>query len=49
MQHKFDESIKHHLGLVAIPMPQGFLTKDLTPDSEYYDDTNIIDPDYGDA
>ncbi len=30
-------------------MPQDFPAEDLTPDPEYNDDTNIIDPDYGDA
>jgi hypothetical protein len=30
-------------------MPQDFLAEDLTPDPEYYDGTNIIDPEYGDA
>jgi hypothetical protein len=46
-QCKFVESIKHHLGPTATP--QDFPTEDLTPDPEYYDDTNIIDPDNSDA
>jgi hypothetical protein len=47
MQHKFDESIKQHLEQVATS--QDFSAEDLTPDPEYYDNNNIIDPDYGDA
>jgi hypothetical protein len=44
---KFDESIEHHLGLAALP--QDFPAEDLTPDPTYYDDTNTLDPEYGDA
>ena len=42
-----DKSIVTHLGLLA--MADDFEAKDLTPDLAYFDDTNIIDPDYGDA
>ncbi len=47
MQHKFDESIEQHLRPVAAP--QDFPAEDLTPDPEYFDNTNIINPDYSDA
>jgi hypothetical protein len=47
MQRKFDESVEQHL--VPGAVLQDFPTKDLTPDPEYLDDTNVIDPDYGDA
>jgi hypothetical protein len=47
MRHKFDESIEHHLGLAALP--QDFPAEDLTPDPTYYDDTDAMDPEYGDA
>jgi hypothetical protein len=47
IRHKFDKSIKHHLELAALR--QDFPSKDLTPDPAYFDDTNIMDPDYGDA
>jgi hypothetical protein len=47
MQCKFDESMEQHHGPVAAP--QDFPAKDLTPDPEYYDNINGIDPDYGDA
>jgi hypothetical protein len=47
MRCKFDESIKHQLGPAALP--QDFPYEDLTPDPEYFEDTNIIDHDYGDA
>jgi hypothetical protein len=47
MRSKIDESIKQHLGPVALP--QEFPTEDLIPDPEYFDDTNVIDPDYGDT
>jgi hypothetical protein len=47
MRRKFDESIEHHFGPVALP--QDFPSEDLTPDRTYYDDTNAIDPDYGDT
>jgi hypothetical protein len=30
-------------------MPQDFLAEDLTSDPEYYDNINVIDPDYGEA
>jgi hypothetical protein len=42
MRCKFDESIEHHLGLVALP--QDFPVEDLTPDPTYYDDTDAMDP-----
>jgi hypothetical protein len=47
MQHKSDESIKQHLGPVAVP--RDFPAADLTPDPEYFDNDNVINPDYGDA
>ncbi len=47
MRCKFDESIEHHLGPAALP--QDFPAEDLTPDPTYYDDTNAMDPEYGDA
>jgi hypothetical protein len=47
MRPKFDESIKNHLGLVDLQ--QDFPAEDLTPDPTYYDDTNAMDPEYGDA
>jgi len=31
-----------------VAAPQDFPAEDLTLDPEYYDDTNTIDPDYGD-
>jgi hypothetical protein len=46
-RHKFDESIEHHLGPAALP--QDFPAEVLTPDSTYYDDTDAMDPEYGDA
>ncbi len=47
MRCKFDELIEHHLGPAALP--QDFPAEDLTPDLTYYDDTNAMDPEYGDA
>ncbi len=47
MRCKFDESIEQHIWPAALP--QDFPAADLTPDPEYFDDTNVIDPDYGDA
>jgi hypothetical protein len=47
MRCKFDESIELHLGPVALP--QDFPAEDLTPDPTCYDDTNAMDPEYGDA
>jgi hypothetical protein len=47
MRPKFDELIEHHLGPAALP--QDFPAEDLTPDPTYYDDTNAMDPEYGDA
>jgi hypothetical protein len=44
---KLDESIEHHLGPAALP--QDFLAVDLTPDPTYFDDTNAMDPEYGDT
>jgi hypothetical protein len=43
----FDQSIVTHLGSAATA--DDFEAKDLTPDPAYFDDTHIIDPDYGDA
>jgi hypothetical protein len=47
MRCKFDESIEHHHGPLALP--QDFPAEDLTPDPAYFDDTNAMDPEYGDA
>jgi hypothetical protein len=47
MRCKFDESIEHHVGPVALP--QDFPSEDLTPDPAYFDNTNAMDPEYGDA
>ncbi len=47
VRHKYDESIEHHLGLAALL--QDFPAEDLTPDTTYYDDTDAMDPEYGDA
>ncbi len=46
-RHKFYESIDLHLGQAALP--QDFPAEDLTSDPTYYDDTNTMDPEYGDA
>ena len=43
----FDQSIFTHLGPAATA--NDFEAEDLTPDPAYFDDTHIIDPDYGDA
>jgi hypothetical protein len=43
----FDQSVFTHLGPVATA--EYFEAEDLTPDPTYFDDANIIDPDYGDA
>jgi hypothetical protein len=47
MQRKFDESIENPLGPAALP--QDFPSEDLTPDPAYFDNTNAMDPEYGDA
>ncbi len=47
MRRKFDESIELHLGPAALP--QDFPAEDLTPDPTYYDDTDAMGPEYGDA
>ncbi len=47
MRYKFDMSIEHHLGLAALL--QDFPSEDLTPDSAYFDDTDAMDPEYGDT
>jgi hypothetical protein len=47
MRRKFDESIELHLGPAALP--QDFPAEDLTPDPTYYDDTDAMDPEYGDT
>jgi hypothetical protein len=47
MRRKFDESIELHLGPAVLP--QDFPAEDLTPDPTYYDDTNAMDPEYGDT
>jgi hypothetical protein len=46
-RHQFDTSIGTHLGPAA--MAQDFDAKDLTPDPPYFDDTHVINPDYGDT
>ncbi len=43
----FDQSVFTHLGPAATV--DDFEAKDLTPHPAYFDDTHIIDPDYGDA
>jgi hypothetical protein len=47
MRCKFDKSIEQHLRPAALP--QDFPTEDLTPDPKYFDDTYVINPEYGDA
>ncbi len=47
MRRKIDESIEHHLGPEALP--QDFPAEDLTLDPTYYDDTDVMDPEYSDA
>jgi hypothetical protein len=47
MRCKFDKSIEQHLRPVVLP--QDFPTEDLTPDPEYFDNKNLINPDYGDT
>jgi hypothetical protein len=47
MRCKFDESIEHHLGPAALL--QDFPSENLTPDPAYFDNTNAMDPEYGDA
>jgi hypothetical protein len=47
MRQKFDKSIDYHLGPAALP--QDFPSEDLTPDPAYFDGTNAMDPEYGDA
>ncbi len=47
MRRKFDESIENHVGPAALP--QDFPAEDLTPDPTYYDDTNAMVPEYGNA
>jgi hypothetical protein len=47
MRRRFDESIEHHLGPMALP--QDFPAEDLNPDPTYFDDRDAIDPEYGDA
>jgi hypothetical protein len=47
MRHNFDELIEHRLGLAALP--QDFPAEDLIPDPTYFDDTNAMNPEYGDA
>jgi len=46
-QCQFDESVATHLGLAS--MVQDFPAKNLTPDPDHYDDTDLIDPDRSDA
>jgi hypothetical protein len=47
MSCKFDDSIEHHFGPAALP--QDIPAEDLTPDPTYFDDTNAMDPAYGEA
>jgi hypothetical protein len=47
MRRKFDESIEHHLGPEALM--QDFTAEDLTQDPTYFDDTNAMDPEYGET
>jgi hypothetical protein len=47
MRRKFDESIEHHCGPVALP--QDFPSEDFTPDPAYFDNTNAMNPEYGDT
>ncbi len=47
MRCKFDKSIEYHLGPAALL--QDFPAEDLTSDPAYFDDTNAIDPEYGDT
>jgi hypothetical protein len=42
----FKGSITHHLGPTA--MEQDIPAEDLTPDSNFYDDSHDLDPDHGD-
>jgi hypothetical protein len=42
----FNETITHHLGPNATE--QDFLSEDLTPDYDFYDDNHNHDPDHGD-
>ena len=44
---QFDKFVATHLSRAA--MVQDFPAKNLTPDPDHFDDTNITDPDYGDA
>ena len=46
-QRKFNESVATHLGPAATV--QDFPAKNLTPDLDHFDNTDIIDPGYGDA
>jgi hypothetical protein len=46
-QRQFDESVATHLGPASTV--QDFPAKNLTPDPKHYDDTNPINPDYGDT
>jgi len=47
MRRQFDVSIAAHLGPAATV--QDFPAKNLTPDPDHFDDSDLIDPDYGDA
>jgi hypothetical protein len=46
-RRNFNQSILTHHGPAATA--DDFEAEDLTPDPAYFDDTHIIDPDYGDA
>jgi hypothetical protein len=45
MRRVFNESITHHLGPSATE--HDFPAEDLTPDYDFYDDDNDLDPDHG--
>jgi hypothetical protein len=47
MRCKFDKSIENHLGPGALL--QDFPAENLTPDPTYYDDTDAMDSEYGNA
>jgi len=46
-RRQFDESVVAHLGPASTV--QDFPAENLTPDPDYFDDIDPIDPDYGDA
>jgi len=46
-RRQFDESVATHLGPTSTV--QDFPAENLTPDPDHFDDSDPIDPDYGDA